>query len=85
MAGEPPILLGLPFFMSEYAPNTFTTGLYVGILGDFSNFWIVDALTMIFQRLVELFAATNQVGFIGRRELDGMPVLSEAFVRVTLA
>jgi hypothetical protein len=40
---------------------------------------------MIFQRLVELFAATNQVGFIGRRELDGMPVLSEAFVRVTLA
>ena len=37
------------------------------------------------QRLVELYAATNQVGFIGRLETDGMPVLEEAFSRVTLA
>ena len=40
---------------------------------------------MQIQRLVELYAATNQVGFIGRMELDGMPVLEEAFVRVKLA
>jgi len=37
------------------------------------------------QRLVELYAATNQVGFVGRLESDGMPVLAEAFVRVKLA
>jgi hypothetical protein len=37
------------------------------------------------QRLNELYAETNQVGFIGRLETDGMPVLEEAFVRVTLA
>lgn len=84
-AGEPDRLLGLPVFMSEYAPNTFTTGLYVGILGDFSNYWIADALNMQFQRLVELYAATNQTALVGRMESDGMPVLSEAFVRVTLA
>jgi HK97 family phage major capsid protein len=71
--------------MSEYAPSTFTTGLYVGILGDFSKYWIVDALDMEMQRLVELYAATNQIGFIGRKETDGMPCLEEAFVRVTLA
>lgn len=83
--GEPDRILGFPVAMSEYTPNTFTTGLYVGILGDFSQYWIADALNMEMQRLVELYAATNQIGFIGRLETDGMPVLEEAFVRVTLA
>lgn len=83
--GEPDRVLGFPVFMSEYAPNTFTAGLYVGILGDFAYYWIADALDMEMQRLVELYAATNQVGFIGRMESDGMPVLEEAFVRVKLA
>jgi len=84
-AGEPDMLLGFPTAMSEYAPNTFTTGLYVGILGDFSQYWIVDALDMQVQRLVELYAETNQDGFIGRMESDGAPVVAEAFARVTLA
>lgn len=84
-AGEPDRLMGFPFNMSEFAPNTFTTGQYVGVLGDFKYYWIVDALAMQFQRLVELYAETNQVGIIGRMELDGMPVLAEAFVRVKLA
>lgn len=83
-AGEPDMLLGRPVFMSEFAPNTFTTGLYVGMLADFSHYWIADALSMQIQRLVELYAETNQVGFIGRLETDGMPVLEEAFVRVKL-
>lgn len=83
-AGEPDRVLNLPLSMSEYAPNTLTTGLYVGILGDFSNYWVCDALDMQVQRLVELYAETNQTGFIGRLETDGMPVLEEAFVRVKL-
>jgi HK97 family phage major capsid protein len=83
--GEPDRILSFPVMMSEYAPSTFTTGLYVGILGDFAHYWIADALDMEMQRLVELYAATNQVGFIGRMESDGMPVLEEAFVRVKLA
>jgi HK97 family phage major capsid protein len=82
--GEPDRLLGRPVQMSEYAPNTLTTGLYVGILGDFSNYWIADCLDMQVQRLVELYAETNQTGFIGRLETDGMPVLAEAFARVKL-
>lgn len=83
--GEPDMVLGRPLLMSEYAPNTFTTGLYVGILGDFSRYWICDAIDLQVQRLVELYAETNQTGFIGRLETDGMPVLAEAFVRVKLA
>jgi HK97 family phage major capsid protein len=83
-AGAPDTILGKRVFVSEYAPNTFTTGLYVGLLGDFSHYWIADALDMTVQRLVELYAATNQTGLIARREVDGMPVLEEAFVRVKL-
>ena len=83
--GEPDMLLGRPVNMSEFAPNTFTTGLYVGMLGDFSHYWILDSLLMQMQRLDELYAETNQVGFIGRYEGDGQPVLAEAFVRVKLA
>jgi HK97 family phage major capsid protein len=84
--GEPDTLLGRPAFISERAPNTATTGLYVGILGDFfRGYWIADALDMEMQRLDELNARTNQVEFIGRLKTDGMPVLEEAFSRVTLA
>jgi len=83
-AGQPDTLLGFPVYMSEYAPNTFTTGLYVGILGDFSYYWIAESLEFRVQRLNELYAEKNQVGFIGRLEVDGMPALEEAFVRVKL-
>jgi len=84
-AGQPDNILTRPYMQSEFAPNTFTTGLYVGIFGDWSQYWIVDALTMTVEVLTELYAATNQVGYICRSEGDGMPVLEEAFARVTLA
>ena len=84
-AGEPDRILNFPVMMSEFAPNTLSAGNYVGILGDFSYYWIADALDMTIQRLVELYAEQNQTGFIGRLESDGMPVLEEAFVRVKLA
>ena len=82
---RPDTILEVPFLSSEYAPSTLTTGLYVGIIGDFSNYWIAEALNMEIQVLTELYAATNQTGYILRKEADGMPVLDEAFVRVTMA
>lgn len=82
---RPDTILDAPYFMSEYAPNTFTSGLYVGILGDFKFYWIADALDMQIQVLDQLYAETNQTGYIGRLECDGMPVMEEAFVRVKLA
>jgi HK97 family phage major capsid protein len=85
--GEPDRLLGLPTAMSEYAPNTFTTGQYVGALFDPSQYWIADSMAMEMQRLTELYAETNQIGLIGRMDTDGQPVSpgGEAFVRVKLA
>lgn len=77
-------ILNVPVITSEYAPSTFTSGLYVGLLGDFSYYWIVDGMSLSIQRLVELYAGTNQDGFFGRMRLDGMPVLQTAFSRVKL-
>lgn len=85
LSDKPDTILEMPFNESEFAPNTFTTGKYVGILGDFSFYWIVDALDMQIQVLDQLYAEKNQVGFFGRWESDGMPVLEEAFTRVKLA
>jgi len=77
-------ILDVPVVMSEWAPNTFTTGLYVGLIGDLSHYWIADAMGVEIQRLVELGAATNQDYFIGRLKTDGMPIQENAFARVTL-
>jgi HK97 family phage major capsid protein len=82
--GAPDMILGIPVRESEYAPNTITGSAYVGILGNFANYWIADALTATIQVLIELYAGTNQNGYLSRMEFDGMPVLEEAFVRVKL-
>ena len=82
VAGQPDRILDVPVDMSEFCPNTFTTGKYVGLIGDWTFYWIADALAFEVQRLNELYAATNQIGFIGRQEIDGMPVLEEAFARL---
>lgn len=83
--GVPDRILEVPYSVSEYAPNTFTSGKYVGIIGDFGFNLIVIALDLTVQRLVELYAESNQTGFIGRMEADAAPVLEEAFARVKLA
>lgn len=82
---QPDTLLSRPIIESEWCPSTFTTGLYVGIIGDFNFYWIVDAMVMEMQRLVEKYAETNQDAFIVRRKVDGAPVRAEAFARVKLA
>jgi HK97 family phage major capsid protein len=81
--GAPNTFLDFPYVVDEYAPSAVTTitGGYVAILGDFNSYWIVDALDIRLQRLDELFALTNQVGFVIRSETDGQPVLEDAFVR----
>ena len=82
--GQPDLLLGKPVNISEYAPNTFTAGLYVGIYGNLKHYWIVDALGMEIQVLAELYARTNQIDYISRIETDGAPMLPAAFARVKL-
>lgn len=82
VAGVPDTLLGMPVDVSEHVPNTFTTGLYVGMLAWWQAYWIVDSLDLTVQFLDQLYAEANQNGYIGRYEGDGQPVLAEAFVRL---
>jgi len=82
--GEADVLLGRPVEDSEFCPGTFTTGLYVGMLGDFGYYWYADALDLEIQVCLELAARQNQTVYIGRRKHDGMPVVEEAFIRLKL-
>ncbi len=83
--GTKNMILGKPYVVSEFCPNTFATGQYVGMYGDFSFYWIVDSLQMQIQVLKELYAESNKIGYIGRYEGDAQPVLEEAFCRIKLA
>lgn len=85
IAGQPDLLLGRPCYMSEYAPNTFAAGKYLGVYGDFDYYWICDTDTMTIQVLNELYAVNNQNGYLFNYAGDGAPVLAEAFSRITLA
>jgi len=77
-------ILDVPYNMSEYAPNTLTAGLYAGLIGDLSFYWIADALNMTIKVADQIYIETGQIGYFGQMESDGMPVLEEAFARVTM-
>ena len=70
--------------MSEYAPNTYTTGKYAAVFGDFKYYWICDADILTVQVLNELYAPNNQIGYLYNYFGDGAPVVGEAFARVKL-
>lgn len=82
--GQPDRIINRPYVQSEFVPNTFTAGLYVGMWADFSWYWIQDSMGLSIQRLGELFQLRNQIGMLARKETDGMPVLEEAFSRIQL-
>lgn len=82
--GDPHTILDTPYVLNENAPNTFTSGLYTLIIGDFSKYWIADSMDLEIKVLGELFALKNRIGFKGGKYTDGMPVLEEAFQRLIL-
>lgn len=78
----PTTLLQRPLNMSEYVPNTFTTGSYVGIIGDPKFYVIANSMQVTVKKAEELYAETGQVGFFIAHESDGMPFLEEAWARL---
>lgn len=85
---EPGAILGQPYVVSEFATaktaGVWVAGDYAMIVGDFRHYWIADVLDVQIQVLTELYALTNQIGFVGRREVDGMPILENAFQRIKI-
>lgn len=60
--------------MAEIASAAFPIAV-----GDFSNYMIVDRITLNIQQLNELYAASGLVGFIARLRVGGDVLLPEAF------
>ncbi len=82
---QPDSLLGSPIKLSENIPGVFTTGLYVGLYGDLSYYMIADSLRFTLAVADQLYLETDQTGFFVGAEVDGMPILAEAFARMKLA
>lgn len=82
IAGENDRIRGVAVKLSEYAPSTVSANSYVALLGNFKNYMATVVQPFRIQRLNELYAATNQVGFIGRMEADGACANEEAFIRI---
>lgn len=73
----PDTLLGRPVKTSSYVP-TIQAGAKVIAFGDFGYYWIADRQGRIFKKLSELYAATDQTGFVATQRVDGKLILPEA-------
>ena len=81
--GKPDTILGRPIYTSAYMPAITGTASQdknkkVLLFGDFSYYWIADRQNRTLKRLNELYAVTDQVGFIGTQRVDGKLILPEA-------
>ena len=73
----PDTLLGRPVYTSAYVP-TIAAGAKTIAFGDFSYYWIADRQGRVFKKLSELYAATDQTGFVATQRVDGKLILPEA-------
>jgi len=81
---RPATILGVAYDESEYVPSTFTTLLYVGILADWKQYYIVDSRDVAIQVVDQLYAANDETGYFMRMAFDAGPMDSNAFARVKL-
>ena len=75
---KPDTLFGKPIYTSVYMPELGESGNKVMAFGDFSKYWIADRSGRTFKRLNELYARTDQVGFLTTQRVDGKLILPEA-------
>lgn len=76
-SGTPDTLLGRPVKTSAYV-STIASGAKVIAFGDFGYYWIADRQGRVFKKLSELYAATDQTGFVATQRVDGKLILPEA-------
>jgi HK97 family phage major capsid protein len=77
VAGTPDTVIGRPIYVSSFVPQI-AANAKVMAFGDFSYYWIADRTGRTFERLDELFAVTDQVGFKATQRVDGKLILPEA-------
>ncbi len=75
--GAPDMLFNQKVLMSNYMP-LIGTGNKVILYGDYSYYWLAEREGRTLERLNELYAVTDQVGFKITERLDGRLILPEA-------
>lgn len=73
---KPDTVLGRPVYTSTYMPEP-TAGSKAVCFGDYSYYWVADRSSRTFRRLNELYARTDQVGFLTTQRVDGKLILPE--------
>ena len=74
---KPDTLLGRPIRTSSFMPGI-AKGERVLLFGDLKHYWVADRQNRTFRRLNELYARTDQVGFLTTQRVDGRLILPEA-------
>lgn len=76
-AGTPDTILNRPVYTSGFMP-TLATGNKTILFGDLGYYWVADREGRSFKHLNELYAPTDQVGFLASQRVDGKLILPEA-------
>jgi HK97 family phage major capsid protein len=74
---KPDTILGRPIRTSSFMPGI-AAGERVLLFGDLKNYWVADRQNRTFRRLNELYARTDQVGFMTTQRVDGRLILPES-------
>ena len=75
--GKPDTLLNRPLKTSAFMPEI-KGGNKVMAFGDYSYYWVADRQNRTFHRLNELYARTDQAGFLTTQRFDGKLILPES-------
>lgn len=78
-------IMGRPIVTNNSMDSALTTGKKLVLFGNFSYYYIGDFAGFTIQRLVELYAATGQIGFRAHKRFDGHVMLAAAFQLLVLA
>ena len=78
------IILGRPVYICNEMPDA-DAGEKPVAFGDMSYYWIIDRTPASFKVLHELYAAKDQVGYIGYERLDGRLIRSDAVKVIKMA
>ena len=73
---KPDTILGRPIYTSTYMPVP-AKGEKALCFGDYNFYWVADLSNRTFRRLNELYAVTDQVGFLTTQRVDGKLILPE--------
>ena len=74
---KPDTILGRPIRTSSFMPGI-AKGEKVLLFGDLKNYWVADRQNRTFRRLNELYARTDQVGFLTTQRVDGRLILPDS-------